>query len=487
MQDDGGSVQGSKTMSLGKEAKKGVFYIFLSKYSDVVFQLLITAVLARLLTPEEFGIFAIIIVIVNLSRRFTEIGLKPAIVQYKDLSEDEIGSIFNFTILQGLAFAVVFYFIVSLLKVFFDNPAYLDYRIWVAVIVFLGSLNIVPSALLSKAVNFRVLGFTRVIGNLLSGALGIVLAYHKFGVFALIYRRVLLEIMTFGVLFITSKMRYVFNFDFSWFRKIGKFAFNQFGYSIVNYLWRNIDNFLIAKFFNEAALGIYSRAYSLMRYPVRYLSYALTPVLHPVLSKVQNDKDRIRTFYMKFTKLMSLVALPLIVVMYLLARDIILILFGNQWVDSILLFKYLSIASGLLLFKTTTAPIFYSIGRTDVLFRLGIFEGVVTVLGIVIGLHWGVLGVAVGYMIANVITFVPLYAVLFKMLDGTFFDFLKSVRHSFLLSVLLLAVLLISLNLIQIDSLVLHFFVFTGIGVAAYAGLIFIFRLNTFIFKVLKM
>ena len=282
-------------------------------------------------------------------------------------------------------------------------------------------------------------------------------------------------------------MRYVFNFDFSWFRKIGKFAFNQFGYSFVNYLWRNIDKILIAKFLNEAALGVYSRAYSLMRYPVRYLSYALNPVLHPVLSKIQDDKDRIRNFYLKFNKLMSLVALPLIVVMYLLSRDIILILFGNQWVDSILPFKYLCIASGLLLFRTSTAPIFYSIGRTDVLFRLGIFEGVVTILGIVIGLHWGVPGVAVGYTIANVITFVPVYAVLFKLLDGTFFDFLKSVGHSFLLSMILLAVLLISLNLIRIDSLVLHFFVFMGIGVAAYAGLIFIFRLNTFIFRVLKM
>ncbi len=474
-------------MNLGKEAKRGVFYIFLSKYSDVAFQLFITAVLARLLTPEEFGLFAIIIVIVNLARRFTEIGLKPAIVQHKDLTDDEIGSIFNFTIMQGLALAILFYFIVSLLEIFFDNPAYREYRVWVAIIIFLGSLNIVPSALLSKAVNFRVLGFTRVINNLISGIFGLLLAYNNFGVYALIYRRILLELMTFGVLYISSRMRYVFNFDFSWFKKIGKFALNQFGYSIINYLWRNIDNFLIAKFFNEATLGIYSRAYSLMRYPVRYLSYTLLPVLHPVLSKVQDDKERIRIFFIRFNKLMSIVAFPLTVVMYLLARDIILILFGNQWVDSIMLFKYLSIASGLLLFKTTTAPVFYSIGKTDVLFRLGIFEGTITILAIVIGLHWGVLGVAVGYMIANVITFIPLYAVLFKLLGGSFLDFVSSVKHSFLLSMIMLVVLLISLNLIQIDLLVPHFIVFMAIGAVVYAGLIFLFRLNTFIFKAFKM
>ena len=133
--------------------------------------------------------------------------------------------------------------------------SYLEYFLRVAIIVYLSSVNIVPSALLSKAVNFRVLDFTRVIENLLSGGIGILLAYKKFGVYALICRRVLLEIMIFAILDITSKMRYVFNFDFSWFRMIGKFAFNQFGYSNVKYLWRNIDNFLVAKFFNEGAPG----------------------------------------------------------------------------------------------------------------------------------------------------------------------------------------------------------------------------------------
>jgi PST family polysaccharide transporter len=255
---------------------------------------------------------------------------------------------------------------------------------------------------------------------------------------------------------------------------------------MVDYLWKNSDNILIAKFFDEGILGLYSRAHSLMRYPIRYLNYVFQPVLHPVLSKVQDDRERIRSFYLKFLKLMSLVALPFTVVMFMLARDIVLILYGNQWVESIELFRFLSIASGLMILKTTTAPVFQAVGRTDVLFRLGILEGATTLLGIVIGLFFSIRVVAIGYMTATIVTFVPIFMALLKLVGGSFRDFWSAVRQPLLIALMMLAVLMVLPMLLTIEPLVFHFAVYVCVSAVVYAVMIFALRLDRFILKSMR-
>lgn len=364
--------------------KKAVTINFISKYVNVFAQLLINSVLARILTPDDYGVVAIINVFISFFTIVADMGIGPAIIQYKDLSKKQISDIFVFTIAVAVISSIGFIGFSYPLSIIYQNKVYVPLGMILSIGIFFNVINIVPNALLLKNKQFKSLGIRNVIINLIGGIITIILAIQGAKYYALVINSVVIGFFTFIFNYYCSKIKVFFKFSFDSIKQIQEFSTYQFGFNFINYFSRNLDNLFIGKFMGQIALGYYDKAYKLVLYPVQNLTHVITPVLHPILSDY-NNKDRIYYEYLKIVKLLLILGIFFSAFCYFSADEIILIMFGNQWIDSISTFKILSITIWIQMVMSTTGSIFQSLGDTKSLFRVGIITTIINVVAITIG------------------------------------------------------------------------------------------------------
>ncbi|MCB9210967.1 MAG: lipopolysaccharide biosynthesis protein [Ignavibacteriales bacterium] len=385
--------------------KSGIFYTFISKYSSIVVSIIIGSVLARLLSPSEFGVVAILTVFITFFSLLTNLGVSPAIVQNKSLTDEDISSIFSFTILVGLFFSIVFFLSAPFIASYYNEPVLIKLTRLMSSVIFIDSIQIVPYALNLKKLRFKQIAIISVSVHLIAGIIAIVLAYLGFSYYALILNSILSGVFMLAAYYYLEPVRTAFVIRLSSIRKIAKFSSYQFLFTFINYFAVNTDNLLIGKYFSASALGFYDKAYKLMLMPVQNLTFVITPVLHPVLAEYQDNKEVIYNAYVKIVKMLAIIGFPLSMFLYFNASEIITIMFGNQWGESIPVFKILALSIGIQIVLSSTGSIFQATNRTDLLFYSGLLSSILMIGGILYGIFVGKSLVSIGYGIILAISF----------------------------------------------------------------------------------
>ena len=436
--------------------KKATLINFVSKYSNIIIQLIINSILARLLTPNDYGIVAVITVFISFFTIIADMGIGPAIIQYKDLKEKEISDIFIFTFFAAIITAVGFSIFSYPLSIFYDNEVYIILGKILSISIFFNVLNIVPNALLLKAKQFKTLGIRTIIITLVGGIITVILALMGAEYYALVINSVLVGTLTFLFNLYYSKLKIYYKFNIASIKKIKNYSVYQFGFSIINYFSRNLDNLLIGKFLGQSALGYYDKAYKLMLYPVQNLTHVITPTLHPILSEYQNNKEIIYKSYIKVVKILSLLAAFFSVFCFFTSREIILIMFGNQWNESIPAFRLLSLSIWPQMVTSCAGAIFQATGKTRLLFIQGIITTSITVSCLSIGLYFGSIeSVAFLITIAFSLHFIFVYYILIKyVFNYSLIKFLKTFISSIIIVLIISIAMLLTIN-IKIDSIII--------------------------------
>ncbi|MBK8944276.1 MAG: lipopolysaccharide biosynthesis protein [Ignavibacteriae bacterium] len=427
-----------------KNIRLGIFYTGLSRYSDIVVSIFIGATLARLLTPEEFGIVAIVSVFTNFFNLLSSFGIGAAIVQNQNLNDEDISSIFSFSIIFGFILAAIFFFSAPFIADFYNEPVLINLSRLMAIAILFNSLKIVPSALNSKKLRFKELGIVSVVVHIITGIIAIILAYAGFSYYSLIINSILSGFLTFSAFFYLAPVIPTLKIKIDSIKKILKFSTFQFLFHFINYFAGNTDNLLIGKYFNVSALGFYEKAYKLMLMPVQNLTHVITPVLHPVLSKYQDDKSVIYEAYYKIVKLLAIIGFPLSIFLYFNSREIINIFYGSQWDLSIPVFQLLALAVGIQILLATSGSIFQATNRTDLLFYSGLISTIFVVVGILLGIFIGKDLIYIGYGILTAfsINFFQAFYLLVKIsLQKSFTKFLNVLVFPLFLSAVLAAIL----------------------------------------------
>jgi PST family polysaccharide transporter len=426
--------------SIRKSLGSGILYTALAKYSGVVISIAIGAVLARLLTPEEFGIVALVTVFVNFFNLLSDFGLGPAVVQNQSLNDNDIHSIFSFSIILGSLLSGLFFLASPLIAGFYDNSELINVSRLLSLAILFYSLQIVPRALIQKALKFKQLGLITVCVQFFSGVIAIILAYADFSYYALVVQSILISGISLVIFYLLKPIRISWRIQFSSIKKVIRFSSFQFMFNFINYFSRNADNILIGKFLGSAQLGYYDKAYRLMMMPIGNLTHVITPVLMPVLSKHQDDKNIVFNSYLKVVKLLATIGFPLSVFLYFSAGDIIHILYGPQWTQSIPIFELLALTVGIQMVLSSTGSIFQTVNRTDLLFVSGFLSAITMVGAICYGIFIGKNLESIGYglIVAFSINFFQgFFFLVHKALNKSFFSFLKVFSFPLLIAVIL--------------------------------------------------
>uniref|UniRef100_UPI0026EB6775 oligosaccharide flippase family protein n=1 Tax=Alkalibaculum bacchi TaxID=645887 RepID=UPI0026EB6775 len=258
-----------KSMSI----RKATTINFFGKYTNIFVQLIYSAILARILSPEDFGVVAVVTVFTTFFSLIANIGIGPAIIQHRNIDEEDINHLFSLTIYIGLVIGILFALFSIPISIFYDDSVYIPIGALLAISLLFNTVNIVPNSLLLKAQRFKLVNLRLVLVSVLSAIPTIILALIGFKYYALVIHSILVSFITFIWNFSTVKLKFVLKINTDSYKKIKGFSSYQFAFSLVNYFSRNLDNLLIGKFVGNSALGFYDKSYRLMLYPVQNLTH----------------------------------------------------------------------------------------------------------------------------------------------------------------------------------------------------------------------
>jgi len=429
-------------MSLKKQATSGIKWSTVSQIGRQVMQFATTAILGRLLSPDDFGLLGMATIVIGFVGLFKDLGTSAAVIQKKDLSESLVHSIFWINVAFGLLGTIILFVISPLLAKFYEEPRIAPVLMVLSFTFFISSISILQNALLQKKIAFNKLANIELFAVFNGSAIGIISALLGFGVWSLVYQMLIETTVTTILLLITNSWRPKLVFSWNEVRQIGRYSLNLTGFNIFNYFARNADYLLIGKFLGSESLGYYTLAYRLMLYPLQSISAVLGKVMFPAFSQVQNDNARFSRAYLKVVATIALVSFPMMVCLWAITEPFILTLFGSQWQPVILVLMILVPVGMVQSIATTVGTIYISKGRTDWMLRWGVGSGTLITLAIMIGLQWGIVGVATAYATASFLLTYPSFAIPFRLIDLRVSDLIAVLWRPFLASLLMFGVLM---------------------------------------------
>jgi O-antigen/teichoic acid export membrane protein len=441
----------------------------------------ITAVLARLLVPADFGLVATVAVFTGFVSLFIDFGLAAALVQRATITERHRSSAFWMNVAVGLALALLVAALAPALARFFDEPRLLDLTLVLSLNFVVASLGIVQSALLQRSMNFRRGAAIEIVAILIGGAVAITLAVAGYGVWSLVAQLIATSAVRTTLLWATSEWRPHRVLDRDAMRELWRFSAYLAGFTAVNYWSRSADNFLIGKFVGPAGLGIYSRAYNLMLLPIAQISAVTARVMFPALSRIQHDAPRVKRAYLRAIGIIGLLSFPITAGLFVVARPFILTLYGAKWEDAVPVLQILCVAGLMQPVVVTVGWIYQSQGRTDWLMRWGLATSALIVSAFAIGIHWGVEGVAAAYAIITSALLYFAFAIPGKLIGMHVREVFLALRGPLFSALAMAAVVWTAGRMFRSDSPpAAVLFAQFGIGVFTYAVLIRVFALEPY-------
>lgn len=468
--------------------KKAVLINAIGKYSSVIFQLVFSAFLSRILTPAEFGVVTVINVFVIFFELFSDLGIGTAIIQNRNLDKEDISHIFAFTLYLGVFLAVLFYMLSYGIAEYYNNEIYIPLGAILAFSIMLTSWNVVPNALLMKEKQFTTVAIRTVVACILSYIVAIVMALNGYSYYSLVIRSVVMTVVLLVWNIRASKIRVCLRPNIQSINKIWNYSLYQFGASIINYFQRNLDNLLVGRYLGEEQLGYYNKSYTLMQYPITYLSQVITPVLHPLMAEHQDDKHYIYQQYINIFKTLSTVGVFVCSFFFCASREIILFMFGDQWELAIEPFCIISLSIWPQMLTGTVGCVLQSLNNTKNLFRMCIASLCVSVVGIVAGVTLGELSklaycIVIIYYLHFVIYYYVLICIAFRK---RFVDFLKAISIDIVCLVILLASAYVIMNIVRHDNVIVVLMIKGVLLTILYISILIVSKRYRLFFEILK-
>lgn len=387
----------------------GIAWKFASQAFLQSSRVLVALVLARLLSPHEYGLAGMVLVFASLVLVFSDLALGAALVQRPALSGADRSTVFWTGVGAGLTFTLLGVALSGPVADFYGEPDVQPLFAALSLSFLVTSLGTTQSALLIREMSFRRLELRMMVGTLAGAIVGITAAAKGFGAWAIIAQQLTIACTSTALLWAVTPWRPSFVFSLASLRDLGAFSLNVFGQRLLYYLQSNADKVLIGRFLGAAPLGIYTLAYNVITAPFSRIAVPVAEVLFPAFSRMQDDRERLASAWIRASRLVGGVAIPALLGLIVVAPEFTLLVLGERWRAAIPVIQILAGVGMIQSLQTLNSNILQALDRTRTLLR---YSGVFFVSHLVafsIGLQWGIVGVAAAYAVSS--AFVePLYA-----------------------------------------------------------------------------
>lgn len=398
---------------------------------------IIGIILARLLTPREFGLIGMITIFIAIAASFVNSGFSQALIRKQDCTQADYSTIFYFNLAVGLLFYLILYFTAGAISSFFNEPLLKPMVRVLSLGILINAFTLIQTTRLTKQINFKLQTKISVISTIISGGMGIAMAYTGYGVWSLVSKTIAGYLVTSVLLWIWNKWKPSFIFSIKSFKELFSFGSKLLVSGLIDTIYTNVYYLIIGKYYTAVELGYYTRANQFQTLPSSNLQGIISRVSYPVLTSIQDDKVRLRDAYKKLIRSTMLITFVLMLGMAAVARPMVLTLIGEKWEPSIIYLQMLCFVGMFYPLHALNLNMLQVLGRSDLFLRLEIIKKALAFPTIIIGVFWGIKALILGMLGLNVIAYYLNSYWSGQFIGYSFFDQVKDILPSFLLALIM--------------------------------------------------
>jgi O-antigen/teichoic acid export membrane protein len=391
----------------GRTIGLAVGWVSISQVGRQVLQLAVTAVLARLLVPDDFGLMSVTLVVVGILGLVRDLGTGVTIVQVPTLTTRLISTLFWSNVALGLVAVVGVALLAPAIAALFREPRLAEILAVSSFAFAISSLSIVQQALLERAMRFRAVATVELVSVVMGGIVGVAAALAGFGVWSLVAQALAAAVASSVLYTLAGRWLPTRQFSLSDLRGVARFGLGVTGFNLLNYASRNADYVLIGARLGAGPLGQYTLAYRVMLYPLQAVSAVISRATFPIYARLQADDARLRELYLRAVSMIALIAFPMVFGVMATSDRLVAVLFGPKWAEAGEVLAILAPVGLVQVIATTVGPLYQAKGRASLMLGWGIVSGIATVAAFAIGLGWGIVGVAAAYLVITLVLAYP--------------------------------------------------------------------------------
>ncbi len=411
-------------------------------------------------------------VFVGFLQLFSDIGFGPALIRQSALTEELVATCFWINLLLGGVLLGLSGAVAPLVGRTFRIDEVSSAFMALSLNFPLLSLSIVQQAILEREMNFKFLGLVDIYGTILSTVGCIIMALYGFGVWSLVGRVLIFSFVKTIALLTRVRLVSIFKFSLSSLKQIWSFSTFLFGFNLVNYASRNSDNLLVGEFLGAKQLAFYNLSYQIMLYPLTYITWIISRVMYPVLVRFQGDIPSFCNIYIRTSRFVSFITFPLMMGLIAVAPEFVPAFLGPRWLSVIPVIRIFAAVAIVQSVASLAGSIFQSLDRMRLMFVWNLFASFVTVLGFVVGLKWGIYGVALAYMVVTYLITFPGLVIPFRLIGMSLRRFVgELMRNLAISSTMMCLVLSLREMLLTISSLSIRLAIEVSVGCVSYVVL----------------
>ncbi len=408
---------------------------FIDSFTQKGITFIIGIILARLLLPSEFGLIGMISIFIAISASFINSGFGAALIRKKECTDKDYSTVFYYNLAVGILFYWVMFFSAPAISRFFNEPQLIGLVQVMGVVLIIDSFTIIQSTILTKRIDFKLQTKISVIASIVSGAVGILLAFRGFGVWSLVFRQISQRAINSFFLWLWNRWRPLLVFSKTSFTELFSFGYKLLISGLIDTLYRNIYLLIIGKYFSAQALGFYTRADQFKKLPAENIMQIVGRVSYPVLAQMQEDKVALKRNYKKIIKGTMLITFVLMMGMAAVAEPMIITLIGEPWRPSIVYLQLLCFVGMMYPLHALNLNMLNVQGRSDLFLKLEIIKKILAVPVIIIGVLFGIKAMIMGMIVNTQIAYF-----LNSYWSGRFIDYpmleqIRDIMPSFILAI----------------------------------------------------
>lgn len=358
----------AKQQNLKQKAASGMIWTALQKYSTMIISFISGIILARLLTPYDYGCIGMLSIFMVLAEAFIDGGFGSALIQKKRPTQVDYSTIFFWNIGMSILMYSVLFYSAPFIAEFYHIPLLCKVLRVQGFVLFIYAFNIIQRNQLQKKLNFKVLSIITIVTSITSLSVTIVMAYNGFGVWSLVAQNLITASIPAIVFWFYIKWRPVWSFSWSSFKELFSFGFYMFLTTLINRFGQQIQGLLIGKVYNPATMGYYSKAHSTEKLASTSISSIMTQVTYPLYAEAQDNKAQLGNMIKRITMTLSYITFPLMFILLLCAKPIFLILYSERWLPSVPFFQVLCIAGLAYSLQSVNNQSIAAVGKSKVMF-----------------------------------------------------------------------------------------------------------------------
>ncbi|MBY5994265.1 MOP flippase family protein [Ferrimonas balearica] len=376
-------------MSLVKKTITAVSWTLGGRQLQQLATLVITAILAKLLSPEDFGLMGMVTVLSGMAMILSDTGFSAAVIQRKDLSQIHYSTLFWVNMGISVLVAGAFFLAAPAIADFYHRPELVAISQALSCTFVLSALNTIPQALMRKKMRFKRLTIMDTGVHLATGLVVVTLALMGYGVWALVAQPIIQQSFKAVALWNNCPWRPEWRFSLAALKDVFSFSINILGIQYLQYFMHNLDYLLVGRFLGAEALGYYTLAYKLMFVPIRNICQEIVKVLFPALSQLQDDAVALTRGIIRALRSTCFIVFPMLMGMYMVADAFILSIFGETWFKTIEVLKVLCLVGLVQSVITVLSVVFKSLGRPEVELKVNIVRLIVMSMVLYTAIDWG--------------------------------------------------------------------------------------------------